>query len=632
MPSSRRSSSSSRANNENGHGSGIDKLDYKPGGRPLLHDHADESDGPASRQSEDRSHAGSFFSEVAEGIVERDREKMKKEVTKYISFAWAIINCLGAGGITAYSLYGPLFQKRLHYSQLQVNGVSIAAELSLYLLVPIWGLFCDRIGPGPLSLFSGIFFGLGYLLAAFTYKSGPPPGRGGEGWPYWVMIVAFVAIGLSTSCMYLSAVVTCAKNFGRGKYKGIAMALPIGCFGLSGMWQSQIGSQLLYEPKPDGRKGDVDAYRFFVFLAIYLFISGIIGFFTLKVVNEEELIEEAVEELEQSGILEGRPLFQRMTSSGHLQYGTIATDDSRRLSVEEMDELRREEEEKKAKKLEEQRLKSWLLNEETRRFIADSTMWWLAAGFFLVTGPGEAFINNLGTVIGTLYPPSSQPPENSDMDQTSAATHVSVVAITSTVARILTGTITDLLAPSSSPHQHRRGPNSLANSLASLPGAGPPPPSGNFEVSRIVFLITFAIIMSIGQIILATGLLQNHGNLFWLVSATIGAGYGAAFSLTPICIGVIWGVENFGTNWGIVATVPAIGATIWGLIYSGNYQWAAERNTEALGDPNEDVLCYGAMCYAPTFWAMAVSVWLACGMWFWAWRGPSGWFRRGIAV
>ena len=636
MPSRPTSSSSRRVNEDGG---GIGKLDYRPGGRPLLDpDSNNDSSEPASRRSEDdrASIAGSFFSDIAEGIAVQDRARMNQQVVRYFSFVWANINCLGAGGITAYSLYGPLFQRRLHYSQLQVNGVSITAELAMYLPVPFWGLLCDRFGPGVPSLLSGVLFGLGYLLAAFEYKSGPPPGAGGDGWPYWVMILAFVAIGSGTSCMYLSAVSTCAKNFGRGKYKGIALALPIAAFGLSGMWQSQVGSQLLYEPKPDGSKGDVDVYRYFLFLGIFLLVVGVVGFFTLRIVNEEELIDEAIDELEQSGLLDDSQFFDRsLANSAHGGYGTTSNGE-RRLSAEEIDELRRKAEAEKQHRLEEQRKKTWLLNAETRRFLSDRTMWWLAAGFFLVTGPGEAFINNLGTIIGTLYPSptsNSASGEVSGMagtdDQTSAATHVSIVAITSTLARILTGTLTDLLAPSGNPHQHRRGPNSLANSLASLPPLEPP---SRFELSRIVFLVVFSIIMSIGQVILATGALQNHGNLFWLVSASVGAGYGAVFSLTPICVSVIWGVENFGTNWGIVATVPAIGATIWGLVYSGVYQWAVERSAEVVGSLGEDLLCYGAMCYAPTFWAMAVCVWIACGLWLWAWRGPGGWFRRGVAV
>ncbi|EME78769.1 uncharacterized protein MYCFIDRAFT_53655 [Pseudocercospora fijiensis CIRAD86] len=618
MPSSSSQPSSHRGH-ENG-GATIDKLEYHPGGKPLLH--PDESQGESSgRQSEDRSYAGSFFSDVAEGIADNDREQFKREFVRYGSFAWALINTLGAGSITAYSLYAPLFQHRLHYSQLQVNGVSITAEIAMYLPVPLWGMMCDRFGPGMPSFLAGTFFGFGYLLAAFTYKSGPPPALGGSGYPYWVMVLAFIFIGLGTSCMYLSAVTTCAKNFGRGKYKGIALALPIACFGLSGMWQAQVGSHLLYETKADGSKGDVDVHRFFLFLGILLLATGIIGCFTLRIVDEGTLIEEAVDELEQSGYLEESQFFHRLLQEREEQvgYGT--------LSDSEMLDIRRKAEEETERKLEAQRMKTWLLNAETRRFLTDKTMWFLAAGFLLVTGPGEAFINNLGTIIDTLYTPGTEPKEG---NPTSAATHVSIVAVTSTIARILTGTLTDVLAPTSVPHQHCRGPNSMVNSIASLPSL--PGEKKRLEISRVTFIMAFCILMSIGQIILASGVVQQHAERFWLVSASIGAGYGAAFSLTPIIISVIWGVENFGTNWGICAMMPAIGATIWGLVYSGVYQWGANLGDAQGKDVVRDKLCYGILCYAPTFWAMAVCVWIACGLWLYAWRGPGGWRQRSIAV
>ena len=617
-PASRKPASNhTTTHDRNGDGSGIDKLDYHPGGRPLLA--VDNGDEASVRASGEHSYAGSFFEDIAEGIVDQDRRKFNRQALRYISFAWAIVNCLGAGSITAYSLYAPLFQRRLHYTQLQVNGVSITAELAMYLPVPLFGFLCDRFGPGSPSLLAGCLFGLGYILAAFAYKSGAPPSAGGEGWPYWAMILSFIPIGCATSCMYLSAVTTCAKNFGRGKYKGLALALPIASFGLSGSWESQVGSQLLYERKPDGTEGDVDVHRFFLFLGCLLLASGIVGFFALRIVGEEELIDEAVEELEQSGLLEDSALFQRTTSDVQTGYGTTIAGD-RRMNTEEVEALHRQASEQKARLREEQRKKTWLLNEETRLFLSDHTMWWLAAGFFLVTGPGEAFINNLGTIIGTLYPPATSPQEETNM--TSAATHVSIVAITSTVARILTGTLTDILAPTAPPHQHRRGPHSLANSISSLPDPALPttsPRPKQWEISRLTFLLTFSLLMSAGQLTLASGLLQGRGDLFWTVSASIGAGYGAVFSLTPIIVSIVWGVENFGTNWGIVATVPAVGATVWGLVYSGVYQRAAGRGTEAGGFGGggagpEDVLCYGARCYAPTFWAMAACVWVACGM------------------
>ena len=613
--------SSHRNNQANGGGS-IDKLDYHPGGRPLLHDepHAERSGSP----SPERSYAGSFFEDVAEGIVSQDRQRMKKEVARYIAFAWAIINCLGAGSITSFSLYAPLFQHNLRYTQLQVNGVSITAELGMYLPVTLWGFLCDRYGPGIPSLLAGVFFGFGYLIAAFAYKSGPAEAAGGEGWPYWVMIVAFVPIGFGTSCMYLSAVTTCAKNFGRGKYRGLALALPIACFGLSGMWQSQIGIHLLYETRPDGSRGGLDVHRYFLFLGTFLLATGVVGFFLLRVVGEEDLIDEAIEELEQSGLLEDSEFYSRSerVTEGHRDYGTLSNG-NHAVTADSTSEFRRKNAAEQARLLEEKRKKTWLLNAETRHFLMDRTMWLLAGGFFLVTGPGEAFINNLGTVIGTLYTPQELPESG---NPTSAATHVSIVAITSTLARILTGTLTDILAPTSLPHQHRRGPGSMSNSMASLPS------SGRFELSRVTFLVGFCILMSVGQVILASGFIQQHSDRFWLVSAFIGAGYGAAFSLTPIILSVIWGVENFGTNWGICATVPAIGATVWGLVYSAVYQWAAGRDDVSSGNTVEDRLCFGTLCYAPTFWAMAGCVWIACVLWVLAWKGPGGWTSRGIAV
>jgi len=249
-------------------------------------------------------------------------------------------------------------------------------------------------------------------------------------------------------------------------------------------------------------------------------------------------------------------------------------------------------------------------------------MWLLAAGFFFVAGSGECFITNLGTIIGTLNPDGPA--------GTTAATHVSIVAIGSTIVRILTGTLTDMLAPTPQTPHHRTPGDSLANSFASLYA---PPQPRKFTISRVAFLIAFGLLTSVGQVILASGLIQYHGERFWIVSSLIGAGYGAIFSLTPIIITVIWGVENFGTNWGLVAMVPAMSTALWGVIYSKVYQWAAEREMSGGEDGNgEDVLCYGTACYAPTFWVMAASVWVACGLWMWAWKGKNGWSSRGIAV
>lgn len=500
----------------------------------------------------------------------------------------------------------------------------------MYLPVPFFGYLCDRYTPSPLALLSALFFGPGYLLAAFVYKSGPPPDAGGSGCPFWVMILAFVGVGAGTSCLYLAAVSTCAKNFARSKYKGIMLAAPIAAFGLSGMWQSQVGAHFLSERLPDGSKGDVDVFKYFLFLAILLITVGCIGVFGLQIVGDEETIEEAYEELERSGIL-GESDFFRSREEVREAYGTFAQNGSGEedeeqsitLSDEEREARRRE----KEREEEERRRKNWLLNYETRLFLKDHTMWWLAAGFFLVTGPGEAYINNvssymllfsiivprltyaqLGTIIQTLTPPSyplhSQPPAGSP------STHVSTIALTSTVARLLTGSLSDLFAAPAT-HQYLY---SLDN-----PNRLPIPRVNGLTLSRLIFLLPSALLLSFGFLLLASPLPLQYPQLFHISTTLVGFGYGATFSLIPIIISVVWGVENFGTNWGIVAMAPAAGASVWGLIYSRAYD----------AESSPDGQCHGWKCYG--FWTVGctISVWIAIIAWAIAWRS---WRRRGVVV
>ncbi|KAL5343178.1 major facilitator superfamily domain-containing protein [Aspergillus crustosus] len=586
----------------------------------LLHSRPDSSLSVSNRFSDNDD---GLLSDVVEEILERDRRKMARKVVRVASFVWGVVTCLGAGSITAFSLYGPLLLTRLHYTQLRVNEVSIAAGVSMYLPVSLAGYLCDRYSPSPLTLFAGITFGFGYLLAAFTYKSGPPLDAGGTGWPFWVMVVAFIAIGVATCSMYLAAVTTCAKNFGRGKHKGIILAVPIAAFGLSGMWQSQIGTYLLCERLENGSCGDVDVYKYFVFLAALLVTIGIIGSFALRIVDDEEekYIDEAVEELERSGLLAESEFF-RPRSELNAAYGTFsqhddtASDDGRSLT--QSDEAREAARREKEREEEERRKKNWLLNYETRTFLADHTMWWLALGFFLVTGPGEAYLNNLGTIVQTLNSDSAAIVDAHPAGLPS--THVTIIALTSTIARLLTGSLSDLFAPTTTPH------HLVLDQETSTPYATPSTQKSKLTLSRLAFLIPSALLLSFGFLLLASPFPTNHPQLTHLTTALVGLGYGSAFSLVPIIISVVWGVENFGTNWGIVAMFPAVGAAMWGLIYSRGYQDAADSSGGGYGDDGQ---CHGWKCFG--FWAVGctVSVWVAVAVWVVAW---ASWRRRGVVV
>lgn len=141
----------------------------------------------------------------------------------------------------------------------------------------------------------------------------------------------------------------------------------------------------------------------------------------------------------------------------------------------------------------------------------------------------------------------------------------------------------------------------------------------------MVFLLPSAFLLSIGYFLLATPLTQKVPSLFHLTTALVGFGYGGAFSLTPIIISVVWGVENFATNWGIVAMMPAIGAAFWGVVYSAAYQSALDSGEDGTSDGQ----CHGWRCYG--FWAVGctLSVWAAIVTLMVAWRG---WKRRGVVV
>jgi MFS family permease len=151
-------------------------------------------------------------------------------------------------------------------------------------------------------------------------------------WDWKIMVAAFGCIGMGTSSMYFSGVTTCAKNF--TSRRGLALALPIAAFGLSSLWQAQLVSRIFSGDVPGGLRVE----RVFLFFSVSLIAVGLLGSIGLKVKSEDGL---------------GQALGE-------------------------------EDEEKEA----------WI-NADTRAFLKDRTMWWFAGGVFLVTGPGEAFINNV---------------------------------------------------------------------------------------------------------------------------------------------------------------------------------------------------------------------------------------------
>ncbi|KAI6244536.1 putative transporter mch1 [Erysiphe necator] len=543
---------------------------------------------------------------IPQSVPARSKFKMQKSaIIRYTALFSAVFSSLCAGSISTFSLYGHLLQTRLKYTQTQVNTVALAAQITLCLSVSFIGYLCDRVQPAFISLSSAITFGLGYSVAAFTYKYGANSvyeNTQPSALSVWIMVIAFVMIGLATTMMYLSTITTCAKNFRNDKHRGLALASPIAAFGLSGFWQSQIGSKLFIEHSLNGKKGDVDVFKYFIFLAFLLTVAGTVGFFLLRIVDENDLIDEATEQQERTRLLgSNEPSF-----NSRINYNS-------RVDAPNNDEMGN-----RSKKLSKEEMSRYL-NLKTATFVRDPTMWFFAVGFLLVSGTGDAFITNMGTVIGTLDFSSQDPNKLS----TIVATQVSIVSLSSTAARLIFGSLTDIFAPAPSLNfDHYSVHSSTHHKFC---------PS-NFSISRNVFLIGSALLLSAGQVVLAAGFAQNHMNRFWIVSTFIGFGYGAVYTLSPLIVSIVWGVENFGTNWGIITTTPVLCIAFWDLIYSKIYEAGARASNYEHQSEYDEILCYGKSCYSTTFWAMAVSVWVACALWLWAWKGKQGWAKRKVSV
>ncbi len=421
-----------------------------------------------------------------------------KSGRKSISFACAVLNCLSAGSLSIFSLYPLEFQGKLAYTQVQVNAVSIAGELGMYLIVPFFGWFCDRRGPRPVSLIAGVLFALGYVIASLAYATHQA---------YYIMMLGFVFVGAATSAMYLSAVTTCAKN--HLDRPGLALSIPITAFGVSSLWQAQVAVKFFSEDD-----GSLNCGNLFFFFALLLGLVGLIGAFGLKVVPTD-LSDEV------------QPLIR---------------DDH---SVNRLDALER----------------------MRRRVLKDRSMRLFAIALFLVAGPAEMFLNNMGSLIH-VYPEKTDP-----------APHVSMVAFTSTVARISSGLLADWFAT--------RG------------------------FSRMWLLIAFTALMAFTHFYIASGVWTTDiQSRFYVASSTLGLGYGAVFTLMPTLVPIVWGAQQFGTVWGALSPVVALGAVIYGTLYAFLYDAAA----------GQDGLCFGWRCYRVSFLVNGLSVTMGLIVWIILWQ------------
>ncbi|KAI3402869.2 MCH1 [Candida oxycetoniae] len=226
-------------------------------------------------------------------------------------------------------------------------------------------------------------------------------------------------IGLATSSLYFSNLLTCAKIF--PQHKGLAISLPITCYGLSAL----LGSQLLkldyfhmgreiYKDSPavdvlsisSSSDSLLNLVKVFKFFAILYLIVGILSFISSSIViveqdaifaNIEDMMETAYNN-ENSSLLSNELTIQRSIDPPNHKQRYI-------------------------------------------KFLKDVSAWILLVSLILNTGPLESYQNNLSSIISLMNPNNkSIATVSSDLPN-----KVSLLATSSTISRLVLGVSIDFL-------------------------------------------------------------------------------------------------------------------------------------------------------------------------------------------
>ncbi|KAK9377883.1 major facilitator superfamily domain-containing protein [Lipomyces chichibuensis] len=499
--------------------------------------------------------AANEMSIVDDGILDDDARyrglaARRVKIKKAITYASALLSCICAGSIMIFSLYAPQFQTHMGYSQVQVNLLSILGEAGMYLTTPIVGISADVYGSAVLSFLAAMLFGVAYALAAWAYAAQLP---------YFTMMISFLLIGGGTSCMYFGSITACAKTFTSNR--GLALGLPITAYGLSSLWQSQVAAVFYI----DRQSGEVRVPGLFSFFAIFLATIGLIATVGYHFGYKPDAVVLSAKELQPPSIRllpdEEAPLLE----------DSLRAHNGSSITAEEED--RDDDGDSKTIAL--------TRSQMVLAFAKDWTAWGVALGLFTAIGPGEMFLNNMGSLIRSLSAPGP-----------SAATNISILSFSSASMRIIAGVVSDRI----SSKKGRR-------------------------YSRMLVMLFFTVLLVFGHFFVGLGGLQvSNGWWFWTVSILLGAGYGAIFTLAPTIVSLVWGAERFGMIYGVLFVFPAMGSIVYELIYAVIYDYHTHGER----------LCYGLNCYQDTFLITGTSCVIAVITWICVWR--LGWRRRGLFI
>lgn len=205
---------------------------------------------------------------------------------RYLGYLLTVACCFFSASFNAFSLYTEPFADDLHYTPLEINYISIAAEIGLYFCVPFLGYIADTYSLSVLGALGSLTSLLGYtacLLVAKTHAS------------YIYMAIAFGVVGISCSAIFICCLVHCARLYHNSAT--LSIAIPTTLYGLSCIFFAKVISHWLDSNTP--------LETVFLYLSVFLTAVGLLQAVAVKVgrAGEFATMAEIEEEHEQSNNL-----------------------------------------------------------------------------------------------------------------------------------------------------------------------------------------------------------------------------------------------------------------------------------------------------------------------------------------
>lgn len=439
----------------------------------------------------------------------------------------------------------PLLSKTLAttlgLSQPQLTTVVLAGVAGQYPFSALVGYVVDRYGPAICSLSAAALFSSAFALAAREVHLAGLGVASTGGPAFHRMILYFGMAGLATVLGLFSALFSAARLF--PEYVGAASGTSMALFGLSPLFFTIIAGRLYTDVGTPGL--DVAGY-----LTCVSLVTGGVHLLGAFILPGHESTQPTPMVVEQE--TETTPLLRPVTPTAAEEASPKAADGS------------------------------------LVALFKDTKFWLLAFTVMLTLGVSEMILSNMGSIVLSLPRTTDSPSTLSDASDT--ATQVKLLSVSNTVARLLSGTLADVLSPMSSPGSGRR------------------------LVSRTVFIAFPAALLAV--VFLSMEFFIHSRQTLWVLSIGVGLSYGTTFAVLPGILRAVWGKANEGRNFGILSYAPMIGTPIFSYLYA--FLSRARSSTP------ESPTCYGEECWESTVWVCfgtsVVALVVSANLWV-KWRG-----------